>query len=452
MDAGGYYAASPSGERLIGWQFNGAPDELAAFHPVARFRARFLRPDVVREVLAAGGTEAALTKLGAAAAAVAVPVAPPKVAILAPAERSTTTDAATVTVTAEAVGTAENPVRSLQLVVDGRPFDGARGFRSVDKPAAGSKREEWAVPLVPGKTRTITVVADNGKTKAVSESVEVTGVKPAPKPVPAPAPAPPPPDQEPRTLHVLAVGVDDYPGDMKLTGAVADATGLGRSLEKYSLPLFTRGVSKTLKTDAQATRAEFLKALDELATRVKSEDVTVIFYAGHGHTRAKDDAFYLLTHGSDENRLAEAVSGDELKEKLRAIDGKIIVMLDACRSAAIRDKGLGSRNSKYALERSLKDEEYGVIVMSAVSTGQDAIEQNGHGLFTKALMAGLAGAAGPDERGEIDLIGLEAYVVRSVKRESKRQQIPALYHPLAIIPFSIAKPPVTPAPAPAPGK
>jgi hypothetical protein len=53
----GYYAASPDGEDLIGWQVDNGPNHAADFFPASRFRDRFYRPDVVARVLQMNETE-----------------------------------------------------------------------------------------------------------------------------------------------------------------------------------------------------------------------------------------------------------------------------------------------------------------------------------------------------------------------------------------------------------
>jgi WD40 repeat protein len=47
----GYYAASPGGENLVGWEINNGPHEAADFFPASRFHDRFYRPDIVARVL-----------------------------------------------------------------------------------------------------------------------------------------------------------------------------------------------------------------------------------------------------------------------------------------------------------------------------------------------------------------------------------------------------------------
>jgi WD40 repeat protein len=62
----GYYAASPGGERLMGWTVHQGIDKEANFYPAAHFRKQFYRPDVIRRVLEKGSVEEALAAANAA--------------------------------------------------------------------------------------------------------------------------------------------------------------------------------------------------------------------------------------------------------------------------------------------------------------------------------------------------------------------------------------------------
>ena len=55
----GYYAASPAGEKLMGWEVNDGLDRLGAFHPAAEFHKAFYRPDIIQRILAEGSVEKA---------------------------------------------------------------------------------------------------------------------------------------------------------------------------------------------------------------------------------------------------------------------------------------------------------------------------------------------------------------------------------------------------------
>jgi WD40 repeat protein len=65
---GGYYAAGPGAEDLVGWQVNHGPEQAADFFPASKFRERFYRPDVVSLVLKTLDETEAVRQADAAAA------------------------------------------------------------------------------------------------------------------------------------------------------------------------------------------------------------------------------------------------------------------------------------------------------------------------------------------------------------------------------------------------
>ncbi len=58
----GYYAASPGGEKLMGWHNNRGVDHAAEFFPASQFRKQFYRPDVVKNILITLDEQKALKK------------------------------------------------------------------------------------------------------------------------------------------------------------------------------------------------------------------------------------------------------------------------------------------------------------------------------------------------------------------------------------------------------
>ena len=55
----GYYAASPGGEKLMGWHLNHGADKMASFYRASQFRKSLYRPDVVKLIPTTGSTERA---------------------------------------------------------------------------------------------------------------------------------------------------------------------------------------------------------------------------------------------------------------------------------------------------------------------------------------------------------------------------------------------------------
>jgi WD40 repeat protein len=56
----GYYAASPYGERLMGWQINHGPRAVGSYFPAARFHPSLYQPELIRHVVSTGSFARAL--------------------------------------------------------------------------------------------------------------------------------------------------------------------------------------------------------------------------------------------------------------------------------------------------------------------------------------------------------------------------------------------------------
>ena len=90
----------------------------------------------------------------------------------------------------------------------------------------------------------------------------------------------------------------------------------------------------------------------------------------------------------------------------------------------------------------LTAEENGLIVMCSALGSEQAQEsrEHGHGMFTVALLEGLAGKAARNPRDHcVYLHHLEQYVTDRVEELSKDEQHPTMAKP-AIRPFALAKP------------
>ncbi|MBV8268120.1 MAG: caspase family protein, partial [Planctomycetaceae bacterium] len=267
----GYYAASPGGEKLMGWHVNDGPDRIATFYPAAKLRKSLYRPDVIKLLLTAGSLARALEVAdrarGQATERVEVAaVLPPKVEITAPRRSGTHLQGPRLEVKAVARSVGRNPVTALRLLLDGRPYQGQGGVRAVEPPKLGAVALSWAVDLEPG-THTLAVQAEGAKSQGLSEPVEVTY---------APEEA-----VELPSLYVLAIGVSAYPGDLRLHYAAQDAEAVERTFRARSGPLFRRVEVKRL-TDAGATRKDVLAGLTWLRRQMTQRDVGVVFFSGHG--------------------------------------------------------------------------------------------------------------------------------------------------------------------------
>jgi WD40 repeat protein len=420
----GYYAASPGGERLMGWHVNNGTEALASFYPASRFRASLYRPDVIQRLLSDGidgnvkkALEAADKARGQSRseATEVADVLPPSVTLAAPKVKDGKTEEAAFEVEAAARGMGKHPVKSLQLLLDGRPYEGGQGLRLCESARPGETvKEAWKVELTPGE-HTLRVLARSAVSTGLSDEVEVTYARPVPKPA----------------LYVLAVGIDGYKDrNLKLNCAVNDAAELAKTFAEKSRALFDVRV-KVLR-DREATRAGILAGLKWLKEK-KPQDLAVVFYAGHGDMDDKG-RFYLLPQDVDVGRLAATgVSGDVLKQQLVHLPGRVVLMLDACHSGSIG-------RVVNDLARDLAGEDSGVVVMCAAMDNEKAGEQDGHGYFCRALIEGLDGKAARNPRdGYVYFHHLEQYVTDRVPELSKDEQHATTAKP-SMKPLPLARP------------
>ena len=321
----GYYAASPGGENLMGWQVNNGPEQVGTFVAASQCHKTFYRPDVIKLVLKTGSVTTALERLKVPARVVKE-MLPPLVVITSPDHSGVRVDNPELTVRAEAVAQPGHPVTAFRLLLDGRPYLGEAGRKLVGKDRASAKevRESWTVRLEPGK-HLLAVIAESAVSNGRSEEREVLYEEQR--------------AERPR-LFVLAVGVSKYPGPLRLNYAAADARSLERVLRAKSGPLFESIEIKAV-VDENATRRNIIGNLKWLKQTMRDQDVGLFFFSGHGDFR--DNLYYMLSVDAEVNDLeSTAVPAAQLKSILATTKGKLVVMLDACHSGA-QDAMLPSR-------------------------------------------------------------------------------------------------------------
>src|SRR5262249_27003109 len=149
----GYYAASPGGERMMGFAVVERPDHLPVFHPASHFRKQMYRPELIGLVLQKGSVAAAvkaslaLAKGAHGKQASVAELLPPKVTEL---KVETKDGKVTVRVSADA-GVKQQPVAALELRLDGRPVKGA--LMEFPIPLVKGATATWKVPVPPGSHR-----------------------------------------------------------------------------------------------------------------------------------------------------------------------------------------------------------------------------------------------------------------------------------------------------------
>ena len=204
------------------------------------------------------------------------------------------------------------------------------------------------------------------------------------------------------TAYVLAIGVNNYANaNYNLKYAVADADDFAAEVKRQQEPLKRyAAVEIVALANEQATKANIIQKVTELASKVQPEDAVIVFFAGHG--TAQGNQFYLIPHdlgydGPRENLteaglqtiLAHSVSDRELEKLFEGIDaGQLLLVIDACNSGQAleaEEKRRGPMNSKGLAQLAY---EKGMYVLTAAQSYQAAQEaaRFGHGFLTYALV------------------------------------------------------------------
>jgi hypothetical protein len=168
--------------------------------------------------------------------------------------------------------------------------------------------------------------------------------------------------------------------------------------------------------------------VDSIAMRATSDDIVLMFFAGHGILQVGQKNFYLLTADASSTDMSGvekevAISTDELKEWLRKIKAnKQLLILDACNSGQVVQQLqaiIGRReipaDQQRALE-SLKDKT-GTFILAASASGQSAYETSlyGQGLLTYSLLSGIKFGSGLKDNKFIDVTRWFNYACDNVK-------------------------------------
>ena len=215
--------------------------------------------------------------------------------------------------------------------------------------------------------------------------------------------------------YVLAVGINEYKNPkMTLNYARPDAESFGKIVdEKGSL---FKNIELHSLYDADATKDNILKKLEELSTKVNQEDVFIFYYAGHGSM--VDNQFFFIPTGSSRlydlsSLQKDAIEASVLQDRLKNIKAlKQLIVMDACQSGAsvelLATRGAAEEKAIAQLSRSA-----GIHVMASAGSEQFATEfaELGHGLFTYLLIKALQGDAdGAPKDGKVTIYELKSYL------------------------------------------
>lgn len=179
----------------------------------------------------------------------------------------------------------------------------------------------------------------------------------------------------------LIVGINYYTHGNPLHGCVNDAYNVKAILERHadgSINFDCNLMTSSSKTDT-ITKIELR---DQIQRLFKSDaEIALLYFSGHGHVSVTGG--YLLA--SDSPRGDEGVSLNEILTFANQSSAKNkIIILDSCHS------GIAGTPPVSGGMATLSE---GLTILTASTSDQYAIEENGQGLFTSLLIDALSGGA-----------------------------------------------------------
>ena len=221
----------------------------------------------------------------------------------------------------------------------------------------------------------------------------------------------------------VVIGIDDYQDLGKLTTARNDAKALAQTLIENGGYAENRVILLTddaAESQNRPTMATLRKRIENTAAMTEAADTLFVFFSGHGIV--SDGKGYLVPMDGDPKN---AVSLDWVKDTLaKAKASSKVLILDACHAGSAA-KGVGG------IAPSLLAGTTNLVMLLSSAADQVSYpdEESGQSVFTRHLVAGLAGAADADGDKAVTVAELHAFVKRSMKDwcvASKKTQTPVV--------------------------
>jgi uncharacterized caspase-like protein len=222
-------------------------------------------------------------------------------------------------------------------------------------------------------------------------------------------------------LHVLTVGVSDY-GDkarnLTLNFAHRDAQDVASALLNTQEGGLYAEVKPIFLHDSLADKAGIFDALAAMERNMMGnagQDLAVVMFSGHG--TMIDNQFYLVPYGVDSSATARlkasAIPAAEFKSEIEKLaqHGRVLVLLDACRSAGLIGKPSNTWPAADVLKLIMAAGNVTVLTSSKADKISREDEKWGHGAFTKVLLNALsADDIDTDRNGVISMSDFTAYM------------------------------------------
>ncbi len=220
----------------------------------------------------------------------------------------------------------------------------------------------------------------------------------------------------------LVIGINSYLLWPHLEYAVTDAREVGAILKDKNFDV-------KLLLDGKATKQSIDQAIDALIVNADANSRLFLYFAGHGQTEdipGGGERGYIVPVDADlYNWQDTMISMRDINNTIRQARAKhIFLAFDSCYSGLGLTRGLKTIKKQYSgyVDKMLRLKS--IQVLTAGGRAEQAIESDGHGLFTSHLLAALSGAADMNADGYTTGTEIYAALRPSVTKLSFNRQTP----------------------------
>lgn len=429
----GYYTSSLNGDKYIGWHLNNGEDKAADYYSAFQFERILYRPDYVNAYLQYGGDrEKVESILGGDFFNIdnIRTIAPSKIKIISPSYGEHFSHKSRIPLK---LSVESNSIDMLNysVFVNNIPVTPS-AERILQGPDKRSFIKEINIPLFDKKNK-IRVEVFNGKSMGLAETVVYKDGTVA--------------EKDKGDLYLLAVGANEFskmPSN-NLSFAANDAKGLEDYYRnkggKFFEHVFTKSISDFSTT--KPSKDNIIKSL-EFIKSANAEDTVVVFLASHGLSDPAGNYYFVPrdasigdveklikgnvrgTTGSIDN-LTSLISWEVFFDALRSVPGKRLLVVDTCQA-----KNIAGTFDIHSLAKRSATSSFALLAASKGDEESQEYPTGKHGLFTYALLKGLAGDGDSNKDGNVDLSELYEFVSSFVENNRDKKvgnQTPQLTAP-----------------------
>lgn len=239
--------------------------------------------------------------------------------------------------------------------------------------------------------------------------------------------------------YALIIGISRYKNNLRgirnLEYADVDARSMYEFLQQPAAGAFA-AEDMLLLSNEEATIARIREALTNFIAKASSNDLLLIFFAGHGapDPSAPQNLYVIANDTSVADMPGTALAMPELRRYIEQNirSKRVILLLDTCHSAGLSTeitRDLGNNLANLYLEKLLyKDEGRAIITSSDVNEPSHESQRwgKGHGVFTYYVLEGLRGTADTNQDNLVSVGELFRYVRQKVRLDTQFQQNPRM--------------------------